>query len=161
MAFKGMNPVRVAIEAAVTRAGYRPMRIDGHEYIGGIMDEIIARIRESRFVVADLTHNRGGVYYEAGFAFGLGIPVIPTCRNDHLVSAGARTTTKRGPQVPREQTIALFKRWVSPVAASSAPGRVRCHRPAVLIGATVGFALPQNSSAAPRERSTEQDVPYR
>lgn len=84
MAFKDMDTVHDAIATAVKKAGYKPLRIDSHEYIGGIMDEILARIRESRFVVADLTHNRGGVYYEAGFALGLRIPVIPTCRHDHL-----------------------------------------------------------------------------
>ena len=36
------------------------------------MDRIIAQIRASKFVVADFTRNRGGVYYEAGFALGLG-----------------------------------------------------------------------------------------
>ena len=38
------------------------------------------------FLVADFTHGeggaRGGVYFEAGFAYGLGIPVIYTCRAD-------------------------------------------------------------------------------
>ena len=37
-------------------------------------------------MVADFTHGdngaRGGVYYEAGFAHGLGIPVIYSCRAD-------------------------------------------------------------------------------
>ena len=33
-------------------------------------------------MVADFTGDRGGVYYEAGFAQGLGIPVIWTCRSD-------------------------------------------------------------------------------
>jgi hypothetical protein len=39
-------------------------------------------------VIADLTHNRGGVYHEAGFALGLNIPVIPTCRLDYLEGNG-------------------------------------------------------------------------
>jgi nucleoside 2-deoxyribosyltransferase len=85
MAFmKEMDPVHAAIHEGIEAAGYRPLRIDKHEYLGGVMDEILARIRESRFVVADLTHGRGGVYYEAGFALGLGVPVIPLCREDHL-----------------------------------------------------------------------------
>jgi hypothetical protein len=73
-----------AIEAGISAAGYWPLRIDKQEYLGGVMDEIKARIRESRFVIADLTHNRGGVYHEAGFALGLNIPVILTCRHEHL-----------------------------------------------------------------------------
>ena len=74
---------------AIADAGYKPMRIDRKEHNNKIDDEIIAEIRRSRFVVADMTcpiiHPsggasvavpRGGVYYEAGFAQGLGIPVI-------------------------------------------------------------------------------------
>ena len=33
-------------------------------------------------MVCDLTGYRGGVYFEAGFAHGLGLPVIYTCRKD-------------------------------------------------------------------------------
>lgn len=84
MAFKDMDHVQKAIEAGIAKAGYRPLRIDADEFLGGVVDQVIARIRESKFVVADLTHNRGGVYYEAGFAFGLGTPIIPICRHDHL-----------------------------------------------------------------------------
>jgi nucleoside 2-deoxyribosyltransferase len=41
-------------------------------------------IRRSRFLVSDLTGNRPGVYYESGFAAGLGLPVVWTCRKDRL-----------------------------------------------------------------------------
>jgi hypothetical protein len=34
--------------------------------------------------VADFTGHRGGVYFEAGFAMGLGLPVFFTCRNTEL-----------------------------------------------------------------------------
>jgi nucleoside 2-deoxyribosyltransferase len=50
--------------------------------VNDINDEIIAQIRRSRFMVCDLTGHRGGVYFEAGFAYGLGMPVIYTCRKD-------------------------------------------------------------------------------
>lgn len=74
------------IKPAIRGAGYEPLRIDGVEHINRIDDEIIREIRRSRFVVADFTSGsdgaRGSVYYEAGFAHGLGIPVIPTCRRD-------------------------------------------------------------------------------
>lgn len=74
------------IKPAVEAAGYKPLRIDQKLDANKIDDEIIAEIRRSRFVVADFTHGesgaRGGVYYEAGFAYGLNIPVIFTCRKD-------------------------------------------------------------------------------
>jgi nucleoside 2-deoxyribosyltransferase len=42
----------------------------------------LAEIRQAQIVVADFTGQRAGVYYEAGFAEGLSIPVIRTCRKD-------------------------------------------------------------------------------
>ena len=76
------------IELGIRDSGYKPLRIDRKEHSNKIDDEIIAEIRRSRFVVADFTHGekgvRGGVYYEAGFAHGLNIPVIFTCRKDAL-----------------------------------------------------------------------------
>jgi nucleoside 2-deoxyribosyltransferase len=47
-----------------------------------IDDEMVARIRRSRFMVADFTGNRPNVYFEAGFALGLGVPVVWTRRKD-------------------------------------------------------------------------------
>ena len=74
------------IKPAVEAAGYEAMRIDQKLDVDKIDDAIIAEIRRSRFIVADFTHGdsgaRGGVYYEAGFAYGLGKPVIFTCRED-------------------------------------------------------------------------------
>ena len=76
------------IEPAIKNAGYKPMRIDQKPDVNKIDDEIIAEIRRSRFLVADFTQGedgaRGGVYFEAGFALGLGIPVIYTCREDAI-----------------------------------------------------------------------------
>lgn len=69
---------------AIDKAGYTPRRVDKKEHINKICDEIIAEIRRSRFVVADFTGQRGGVYYEAGYASGRDIPVIWTCRKDEI-----------------------------------------------------------------------------
>ncbi len=77
------------IKPALESAGYEALRIDHKEFLGKVDDEIVAEIRKSKFVVADFTTSkksgaRGGVYYEAGFAHGLGIPVIHTCRKDRM-----------------------------------------------------------------------------
>ena len=76
------------IKPAVVESGYIPLRIDQKEHINKIDDELIAEIRRSRFLVADFTQGpdgaRGGVYYEAGFARGLDLPVIFTCKKDSL-----------------------------------------------------------------------------
>jgi|SRR5580700_1884402 hypothetical protein len=61
-----------AIEPAIREAGYHAVRIDKTEHVKRIDDEIIAQLRQSRFLVADFTGQRAGVYYEAGFMHGLG-----------------------------------------------------------------------------------------
>jgi hypothetical protein len=73
-----------AFYPAIKAAGYTPFRIDKKEHNNKIDDEIMASIRGARFIVADFTGQRGGVYFEAGFAHGLGKPVIWTVRSDWL-----------------------------------------------------------------------------
>jgi nucleoside 2-deoxyribosyltransferase len=69
-----------AIKPALKETGYKPVRIDLVQHNDKIDDRIIAEIRKSGLLIADFTGNRGGVYFEAGLAMGLGIPVIWTCQ---------------------------------------------------------------------------------
>lgn len=76
-----------AIHHAIRDSEYLPKRIDIHnaEYPDSktnIDDSIIALIRKSKFMIADFTGARPNVYYEAGYAKGLGLPVIMCCRED-------------------------------------------------------------------------------
>jgi hypothetical protein len=64
---------------AIEKAGYRPVQMAYLEHNNNILDEMLAAIRRSRLLVADLTRQNQNVYFEAGFAHGLGIPVIYTC----------------------------------------------------------------------------------
>lgn len=75
------------IKPAIEADGTRAMRIDGKEHNNHIDDEIIAEIRRSRYLVADFTEHRPGVYFEAGFALGMGIPVIWCCAKDQIKDA--------------------------------------------------------------------------
>jgi hypothetical protein len=69
-------------------AGYqKAILIDREEFLGDIVFEIIARIKECRFVVADVTDHRNGVYFEGGYAMGMGLPVIWMCHRDDLKKA--------------------------------------------------------------------------
>lgn len=46
----------------------------------GVIDNIIRiEIRDAKFVLVDLTHDNNGAYWEAGYAEGLGKPVIYLC----------------------------------------------------------------------------------
>lgn len=59
--------------------GYKAIRIDETHADNHVDDRILADIRRSGLLVADFTGQRAGVYFEAGFAMGLGIPVVWTC----------------------------------------------------------------------------------
>jgi len=89
------NDCREAIKEAVTVCGYKPVIVDDTEFNDFIMDEVITLIRQARFLIADLTcipeedsgtkvtgGVRGGVYWEAGMAYGMGKTVIQTCKED-------------------------------------------------------------------------------
>jgi nucleoside 2-deoxyribosyltransferase len=75
------------LKMGIEDCGFEAVRIDLLEHNGKICDAIIGEIRKSKFLVADFTGHRGGVYFEAGFMMGLGRPVIFTCREDELDQA--------------------------------------------------------------------------
>jgi nucleoside 2-deoxyribosyltransferase len=80
-----MNDVyEMGFQSGVLAAGFDPLRIDRHEHINRIDDEIIRQINASRFVVADFSGHRGGVYFEAGYALGKQIPVFWTCKKSDM-----------------------------------------------------------------------------
>jgi hypothetical protein len=64
---------------AVACTGFDLCRLDEKPKAGLIDDRLRVEIRNSRFLIADLTHENRGAYWEAGYAEGLGKPVIYTC----------------------------------------------------------------------------------
>ena len=74
--------VENCFKLAVRRAGFELRILTDGQPAGLIDDQMRVALRTSRFVVADLTHGNRGAYWEAGFAEGLGRPVIYTCRKD-------------------------------------------------------------------------------
>lgn len=73
-----------AIKPACKFYDFDAIRIDDKPHINGITDEIIIEIKKSRFVIVDLTYNNNGAYWEAGYAQGLGRPVIYTCSREWI-----------------------------------------------------------------------------
>lgn len=60
----------------------------------GIIDNIMMeQIRNSSFVIADLTHDNPGAYWEAGYAEGLGKPVIYICEKDKFTDLSSHFDT--------------------------------------------------------------------
>jgi nucleoside 2-deoxyribosyltransferase len=109
------------IEPALNDAGYSPVRVDRVEYNEKIDDRIIAEIRRSGLVVADFTGDRGGVYYEAGFAQGLGLPVIFTVRKDDINRV--HFDTRQYNHIAWETVAELRERLHYRVMATLGPGQ--------------------------------------
>lgn len=77
-----MEPVFEGIKTAGEAVGLNVKRV--LDVIGDyrITDQIIQMINSARFIVADLTHERPNVYFELGYARGLGKHVITIARDN-------------------------------------------------------------------------------
>lgn len=71
------------LRAAVEETGFSLHRVDDAPKPGSIDDQMRFQIKQARFLIVELTHANNGAYWEAGFAEGLGKPVIYSCREDH------------------------------------------------------------------------------
>jgi len=106
-----MKPAyEIGIRPALESCGYKPpFRVDDPEYEDRwkqsvdeamknqrIDDRILGAIRQSRFVIVDMTGQRNSVYFEAGFAEGLAVPVIWTCHEDEEQKGLAFDTRQNG-----------------------------------------------------------------
>lgn len=80
-----------------------------------IDDELIGMIKSSKAVIADFTGNRTAVYYEAGFAMGLGIPVIWTCKKVDIDNLSF--DTRQYPHIIWENEEDLYKQVVNRLKA--------------------------------------------
>src|ERR1017187_2575575 len=68
-----------SFKPAVAATGFGLRTILDGQRAGIIDDQLRVEIRRSRFLISDLSHGNQGAYWEAGFAEGLGKPVIYTC----------------------------------------------------------------------------------
>lgn len=64
--------------------GYNVRIMDEIEHNRQIIPEMLYEIQNSRFVVAELSSNNNGAYYEAGYALGAGKEVIHLCERRKL-----------------------------------------------------------------------------
>jgi len=76
------NIVNECLRPAVKETGFHLSRIDDpkNQRAGLIDDRLRVDINTARFMICDLTHNNNGAYWEAGYAEGLGKPIIYTCK---------------------------------------------------------------------------------
>lgn len=76
--------LRDKIKEGIRLAGYEPRVMDEIEHNHQIVPEMLYEIKNSRFVVAELSHHNNGAYYEAGYAYGLNKEVIHICSEKAL-----------------------------------------------------------------------------
>ena len=69
---------------AVAQTGFELRRLDEKLRAGLIDDQLRIEIRKCRFLLADLTKDNLGAYWEAGYAEGLGKPIIYLCEQNHF-----------------------------------------------------------------------------
>lgn len=73
---------REAIKEGIISSGYSPEFIDEIIHNKQIVPEMFRLIRESRFLILEISDPNYGAYYEAGYALGLGKEVIICCNKD-------------------------------------------------------------------------------
>ena len=81
---KSLDNAALKIEEAIKACGLKIMRIDRKEHNNEISGEILHEIMNSRIVIADVTGQRNGVYFEAGFALVHQKSVIWSCQSADL-----------------------------------------------------------------------------
>src|SRR5262249_50647602 len=114
------------IAPAITAAGYEPFVVNRAVASGERIDSrIMVEILRSRAVVADATGGRFSVYYEAGFAEGLGKPVIWTVRKDYLDPKKLAFDTRQFPHCPWTEPAQLAEelRWIIEQRLGPGPAR--------------------------------------
>lgn len=69
-------------KVAVKQTGFDLIRLDEYPRAGLLDNHLREQIKKSRFLLADLTDNNLGAYWEAGYAEGLNKPVIYLCEEN-------------------------------------------------------------------------------
>lgn len=76
---KSANEIRGAIKQGIIEAGFSSLFMNEIIHNHQIVPEMLRLIKESRFIIMDISQPNFGAYYEAGYAQGLGKEVIITC----------------------------------------------------------------------------------
>ena len=92
--------VREVLKPTVEEAGYELHDMNDASRAGVIDNIMRVKIRDSKFVIADLTHDNNGAYWEAGYAEGLGKPVIFICEKRKFEDEGTHFDTNHCTTVP-------------------------------------------------------------
>lgn len=91
-----------AIAPAVSANGLRAARLPRETLGNRPVGESLAAIRGSRMVIVEMTGDPGemapgGLWFEAGFAAGCGVPVLWTCRDDEALRSALSLDLESAP----------------------------------------------------------------
>ncbi len=106
------------IKKAIEDAGYLPVRIDLQDFNEKICDEIIAEIKRTKFLIADFSGLRSGVFFEAGFAKGLGREVIFIVRKEDVEKLKLHFDTRQYNHIVYDSPEDLHKKLYNRICAT-------------------------------------------
>jgi len=116
---KSMNDYyKDGIKKAIEDAGYVPVRIDLQDFNEKICYEIIAEIKRTKFMIADFSELRSGVFFEAGFAKGLGREVIFTIREADVEQLKLHFDTRQYNHIVYDSPEDLHKKLYNRICAT-------------------------------------------
>lgn len=107
-----------AILPACKKCKFKATRVDKIEHNEKICDRIISEIRQSKFIISDFTGQKHGVYFEAGYAQGLGIHVIFTCRKNEIEDKKIHFDTRQYNYIAWESIDDLKQRLIERIKAT-------------------------------------------
>ena len=110
MAMKFCDPVldnvlETVFKPSAHRAGFDLFKLTDRPKAGLIDNRMRAEIQACDFVVADLSHDNLGAYWEAGYAEGLGKPVIYTCEKSKFEAAKTHFDTNHHLTILWDQAV--------------------------------------------------------
>lgn len=114
---KTLSETRNLIKKTINECGYKPVLIDEMDFESDITinDAIIREIKSCKFLIADFTEQKHGVYFEAGYALGKNKPVIYICsevdfKNSHF-------DTNHYPHIVYKDLIELKEKLINKIKA--------------------------------------------
>lgn len=109
--------LRNTLKEAITDCDYTPVLVDEINFDSDVTinDAIISNIKQSKFMIADFTEQKHGVYFEAGYALGQGKPVIYTCNRTDF--SNTHFDTNHYPHIVYENLKELKEKLVYKIKA--------------------------------------------
>jgi len=110
-----LSQVNKNIKEVCAEFGLNPMRVDDFHTSGNINEEILHNIQTAEFLIVDLTKERPNVYYELGYAHGIGfgaydlILLAQEGTNVHFDIRNLRIIYYNDPDDMKEKLITRFK----------------------------------------------------